>query len=414
MEADKVAWAYSFNSSKRWLTAIKVDKTGSKYTEESYAAALFKFCGWMQKNPDELITLREQEIRNRKTAKNTEEKLRDFCVMLEEEGKGKTTQVTKYHAPVKSFYKYHEVPLKMPTPKYATQPLQPHTAEQIKKLMQVADVRERAIIMFLKDSGMSREDVIKLTYGNIQDEYEHNKEIIHIQLIRQKGSVAYDTFIGKEATEHLRTYLEYRMRKGEVFTKETRLIASLGGKPMGVQNLSMIFARLSEKVGFDSSPHRLRKFFESCLGLAAPSICVKYWMGHALGIEGKYFLPPLEKQREHYSTAYHEIEIFRTEVSDVEKRKQTIRDQVALMVASRTLTQEAADGIINNLKNYKKMEELEHGFKNDMRFFRTKDKDCANGNCQKLILESELETFMQKGWKFVATLPSGKILVTNE
>lgn len=41
-------------------------------------------------------------------------------------------------------------------------------------------------------------------------------------------------------------------------------------------------------------------------------------------------------------------------------------------------------------------------------------KNCKNGNCQKIINESELETWLAKGWKYVAILPSGKIVVSNE
>ena len=420
MEAEKVAWAYTFKSAKRWLTAIMVDRTGSSYTERSYACALFKFCGWMQKNPDELIATRQEELKNEKTAMDTEEKLREFFAKLENEGKAKglkgikSSLVTKLHAPIKSFFKYNYVPLKMFTPKFATQPLQPHTMEEIKMLMQVADVRERAIVMFLKDSGTSREDAVKLTYRDIQSEYEQGKEIIHLQLTRQKEAVGYDTFLGKEAVDNLRVYLEYRKRQGETVTKETRLLATLHGKTLTPENLSMIFVRLSKKVGFDASPHRLRKFFASHLGLAAPSICVKSWLGHKLGVEGAYYLPPLEEQRLLYAEAYQKIEIFRTEVNAVDRRKQEIRDNIALLVASGAMKQEQADGINNSLKSVKKMEELEEGIRNNMRFYRSTDKTCVNGNCQKRIEESELDDYMQKGWHFIATLPSGKILVSNE
>jgi integrase len=420
MEAEKVAWAYGFKTARKWLTGVRARNTGSTYTERAYASALFKFCDWRKKNPDELITMHIEEVRTSGTETPTEDKLEEFCVMMEEAGKAKgkkgikTTVVTRLHAPIKSFYRYNKTPLNMVTPRYATQPRQPHTTEQIKKLMQVANIRERAIIMFLKDSGISREDVIELIYGDIQDEYEHNRDVIHVQLIRQKAKVKYETFIGKEATEHLRTYLEYRARQGEKITKETRLFATLGGKPLTAQNLSVLFDRLGEKVGFKTSPHRFRKFFESCLGLAAPSILVKYWMGHTLGIEGHYFIPPPEKQREHYAQAYHEIEIFRTEVSEIERRKQQIRDSIALMVASGQLSQEKAEGITNNLQNVKSVQELEEGLRNEMRFYRTKEKDCTNGNCQKVIEETELTALLQQGWRFVATLPSGKVVVTNE
>jgi hypothetical protein len=40
--------------------------------------------------------------------------------------------------------------------------------------------------------------------------------------------------------------------------------------------------------------------------------------------------------------------------------------------------------------------------------------DCANGHCQKIASEDELPQLLATGWTFVATLPSGKCVVSNE
>jgi len=51
-----LSWTHSFESSKRWLTAVQVDKTGSKYTQLEYARALHRFCEWCGKTPDRAQT----------------------------------------------------------------------------------------------------------------------------------------------------------------------------------------------------------------------------------------------------------------------------------------------------------------------------------------------------------------------
>lgn len=407
-----VSWAYSFNASKRWLTAVKSDRSGSKYTENNYAASLYKFCAWTNKNPDQLITERKQELKDPETEMKAEDKLREYCVYLEAQGKRRSTVATVAHAPIKSFYAYLNVPLKLRTPKFAVQPSTPHTTEEIKNLMQIGDVRERAIIMLLKDSGISREDVVKLRLKHIQTEYEQNKEIIHIQLIRQKEAVNYDTFIGKEAIEYLKIYLKYRAQRGEKITKDTPLIATPDGRPLSSPTLSAIFLRLSAKAGFQTSPHKFRKFFESHIGLSAPSFLVKAWMGHTLGVEKAYFVPPIEKQREKYAEAYKEIEIFRTEVSEVERRKQNIRDSFRMLHPDATTEQ--IQGLENILRKVRVEKELDEGLRNSMAYIRKIEPKCENDNCQKIIGEEELQDHLAKGWRFVATLVNGKIVISNE
>jgi site-specific recombinase XerD len=407
-----VSWAHSFNASKRWLTAVKSDRTGSKYTENNYAASLYKFCAWANKNPDQLITERKQELKDPETEMKAEDKLREYCVYLEAQGKRRSTVATVAHAPIKSFYAYLNVPLKLRTPKFAVQPSTPHTTEEIKNLIQIGDVRERAIIMLLKDSGISREDIVKLRLEHIQTEYEQNKEIIHIRLTRQKEAIGYDTFIGKEAIEYLRVYLKYRAQRGEKITKDTPLIATPDGRPLSSPTLSAIFLRLSAKAGFQTSPHKFRKFFESHLAIDAPSIMVKYWMGHNLGVEKSYFLPEIETQRTKYGECYKQIEIFKTEISEIEKQKQICR--VSYRMSHLDATTEQIQAFENMLASVRSEEELDKGIRNIMGYVREKESKCENDNCQKIIGEEELQDYLTKGWRFVATLTSGKIVVTNE
>jgi len=274
--------------------------------------------------------------------------------------------------------------------------------------MSLADPRERAIMMLLKDSGISREDIVLLKYGDIQNEFEKGQDVIHIRLVRQKEQIEYETFIGANAIESLKAYLQYRKAKGEQIRTDSPLIATLSDKAMKPEVLSTIFVRLSKKVGFLTSPHRFRKYFESHMGLSAPSILVKYWMGHSLGVEKSYFLPPLEKQREAYAQGYKEIDITEKPINKLEMYKQQTLisakqwmdveryRRFELEVMKATTTPEI-DGIVRTHREQLNHYELKH----------TED-------CQKIITEPELETWLSKGFRFVSVLPSGKILISNE
>jgi integrase/recombinase XerD len=356
-----------------------------------------------------LITERKAELKDSETEMNAENKLREFCAVLENKKTvTRTTIATKYHAPCKSFYSYNNLPLKLRTPKHTTKERSPHTVEELKTLMKIVDVRERAFIMLLKDSGMSREDAVTLRYGDIKAEYEAGKEVIHLKVVRQKESIEYDTFIGKNAIESIKAYLEYRQRRGEMITDSTPIIATLKGKALTPENFSTIFDRLSDKVGFKTSPHRFRKYFESHLALSAPSILVKYWLGHSLGVEKSYFMPPLEKQREKYCESYHEIDISEKPTLSEQKIKQMIaledlkkyvppeRHAELEKLVLRTQSTKELDDLGSNIRTGKiQLERINH-------------------DCQFLISENELENYIARGFRFVAVLPSGKILVSNE
>jgi integrase/recombinase XerD len=391
-EKERIEWCFKFESGKRWLTAVSVDKSGSKHTQREYARALKRYCDWIGKNPDQLIA--EADI------EHAEDKLREFCNTLKT---SRTTIATKYHAPIKSFYAYNRMPLTLRTPKHTTREREPHTTEQIKTLMSLADPRKRAIMMLLKDSGISREDIVILKYGDIQNEFEASKDVIHVRLVRQKEQLEYETFIGKNAIESLKAYLQCRKANGEQITKDSPLIATVSNKAMNPEGLSTIFVRFSKKAGFLTSPHRFRKYFESHMGLSAPSILVKYWMGHSLGVEKSYFIPPLEKQREAYAQAYKEIDISeKPEINELERRKQQMRDSAKLMEWS----EQKLTMLEQLLLETKSTEELEK--------IPERLKQLESHDCRKIINEAELQQWLTKGFRFIAVLPSGKILISNE
>lgn len=389
----RVDWCMRFKSGKRWLKRIRADHTGSFYTMRDYAIALKAFCDWVGKTPDGLVAEPTEVI---------EERLRDFQLYLQDErGLSRSTVVTKYHAPLKSFFKYNGKPLSLPTPQYVQKRRLPHTLEEIRKLMMVANVRERAIIAVLKDSGMSREDLVALKCGDLK-ELQTREDAVHIRAVRRKRQLSYDTFIGRNAIEHLKAYLDLRRRRGEQLTDDSPLFVTVSGKPLAPENISVMFSRLSKKVGFKTSPHRLRRFFESYVGLKAPSFLVKLWMGHSLGIERSYFIPPVEKQREAYLNAYSEIDLERSKIDAVELRKQQMRDMARMMGWSE-----------EKLKAFEKFlvefpaERIDSAVDEFLKSYQKKD-------CQKIVSSEELESYLNDGWKFVARLDDGRIIVTNE
>jgi integrase len=407
-----------YDTVKRWINGIQVDHTGSHHTTSYYLRWLKKFVDWIGKNPDQLIEERKQQLKSEDMTvkRKAEEELRRSSAELEEEYKRST--IRTIHSTVKSFYKYNYVPLQLRTPKkIASHGLQPHTTEEIKSLHDVANLRDRAIVLCLAESGMSSEDFIELTYGDIKQDYEANKDTIHLKVIRRKAQVAYETFFGKNATTALRRYIEARKRRGETITDQTMLWKSRKGKG-GFQtpdSINWLLQRLGEKTGITSSPHRFRKFFETNMGTKAPSLLVKYWMGHSLGVESSYFVPSVEDQRKAYLEAYEKIDILKIEpkISRKELWEEFSRMKEIEDIPDKDLEPLAKKKgmTIPEIRNLVRMPQADPEIEEWLAKRECKQK---NEDCQKIIGESELETWLAKGWHVEVVLPSGKIVVSNE
>jgi len=433
-----------FESVKRWLSAVHADHTGSSETRECYLRWFKRFCDWLGKTPDQLIEERKAQVKSEDMTvkREAEETLRSFCNYLEQKEGSSRSTVLAYHSAVKSFYKYNYLPLQLRTPKkHAPRGVKPHTQEEIKALYNVSGVRDRAIVLCLAECGMSREDFVTLKYSDVKDDYEKENETIHLKVVRTKEQIGYDTFLGINATKALRTYIEMRKRKGGQFNEDTVLFPSHKTKEEMLPNgLNWILRRLGEKAGIDSSPHRFRKFFESNLGTRVPSLLVRYWVGHSLGVESSYFVPSVEDQRKAYLEAYEKIDI----LGSTEKISETALEvalanlQVSLKGKPpkqqrqifkdfwRSLPTQTRKTFENYMeKRGEKLPTEFQGLRNIMqvgkkesplrRYHKTvKRKKDSENDCQKIVDEKELETWLIKGWHVVTVLKSGKVIISND
>lgn len=399
---NQITWARGFESGRRWLDGVAADHSRSIQTEEQYARCLKVFCDWIGKNPDELITEREDQSKNkdRKIQRKAEENLKTFCLHIERT-KGITSDI--YHSAMRSFYRYNYSPLMVRTPKTSFNTIRPVTIEDLRIVDMASDERRRFFIRFLKDSGMSREDAIEVTYGDIRAQFERGERFIHIYAKRRKESVNYETFIGPNATDVLKVYLRIRRNAGETITDKTHLIATKRGKRMSPTTLTIDLMRLGKKVGVALSPHRLRKFFETYLSLAKiHPITLKYWMGHKLSgdIEAKYIIPPSPEQKNLYIEGYPKIDITGAATMEERMRKiEEIRKQIPEEVR-------------------KTMEK--HGIQIRERAGRpkpTENADCPNGkNCPvfKEVNESELLSHLNDGWSITHNLQNGRVIIQRD
>lgn len=399
----RIEWVNSFESGKRWLDGVSADHSGSHDTKRNYSRAMYDFSAWAKKSPNIMIAERKSDLKSQDEAEKHryEELVRSYRLYVKNDLKKQTQGIC---TAIWSFFKYNYVPLfgKIPLDDY--EPYQPLTLNEIRRADAVTSLGTRCIIRFLLDSGMSREDAVKIDYGAIKDEFEANKEFCMFYAKRGKEQVHYQTFIGSNFLSMYREYKKVLERKGIQFTPKTPLLCGLQGQRFSPQELTQALNKLSKKLDFAVSPHRIRKTFETALALAKlHPILAKYFAGHKIkkssDVESHYILPNAEDMRKAYKEVYPAINL--AAQVDLEKRQQVSERLMSKIVAGETFTDEDR----RDVKTY--------GIQ--LREKVKKTPKCADGeNCQRIVSEGELETLLTQGWHFVSSLPSGKIVVSNE
>jgi len=98
------------------------------------------------------------------------------------------------------------------------------TPEELQKIIEIGDIREKTIVSILALSGMRIGTLVKLEYRHVMKDLDAGRMPVHLHIESEivKGKYGdYDTFLGKEAVKYLKTYLETRERGTRKIPPET-------------------------------------------------------------------------------------------------------------------------------------------------------------------------------------------------
>jgi site-specific recombinase XerD len=212
-----------------------------------------------------------------------------------------------YAKHIRTFYRVNEVEVPrpdLPRPTVVRKDRAPKP-EELERLLEVGDLREKAIMSMLALGGFREGTLVRLRYGHVKEDLEKGLSLIHIHVEPEitKGKYHdYDTFLGAEAADALKLYLNAR-RKGlidrriprEEIMDESPLLRDHQTKevrPIGEKQLYKLIHRLYSRLGllkagqnggYDLRVHSLRKFFKTQLmALGVQSDYVDYMMGHTV------------------------------------------------------------------------------------------------------------------------------------
>jgi integrase len=260
--------------------------------------------------------------------------IKQFIDSLYDESKLSPSTVRCYYLAVKQFYQSNEITLNWPVIKDYLGIMtsikrdydMPYTYEEIHKMVDKADERERVIILLLASTGMRRGALPELKIGDLKWIEKYN---IYEITVYAGYKEEYKTYCSMECATYINSYLDFRMRNKEQLTKQSYLIrkqfdtrnkqglikiSDARDPPekhkITMRNLESIIYRLIYDSGIrehdkkksrlgdrhvNMASHSFRKFFENkCLESGIDPFYVSALMGHrskGIGVERHYYRP---------------------------------------------------------------------------------------------------------------------------
>ena len=323
--------------------------SGSHKSCITYTANVHKYSTWLGYNPDLII----QDIKpvgaipDPERVQNHCGYLNDYLAELQDDGL-KPGAVNNYIKAVKTFYRVNgaKVELSEPLSRRVTYKDRAPKPEELTAVLELADVREKFIVSAFALGAFREECFSKLLYRHVKEDLENNRVPIHVHIEAEitKGKYHdYDTFLGAEAAQYLKLYIEQR-RKGygnfppETITDNSPLIRdSKSGKvPKGVRakTLRKVVHELYKQAGllrkqngrmYDLRVHSLRKYFKTqLLALGIQPDYVDYMMGHTVDTYDDIQSLGIDTLRNIYNSAGLAIRP-KTRINKVDALKEIIR-----------------------------------------------------------------------------------------
>jgi len=324
-------------------------RTASTGTLYQYIYGVNRFCRWANAQPDQLIqSCQDQDgDPNPKALAKYSRLLDDFIGNLQAEGLAPGT-ISNHAKGVKALFRANRLRLDLPynLSKRTVYSDRSPTPEELQRLIDMADLRLKVIVSILALGGFRTGTLVKLQYRHVRSDIEKNITPIHVHVEAEitKGKYHdYDTFLGQEAAEYLRTYLEARRRgtkkiPPENIHEESPLIRQQQSRrsiPLAPPAIFRLIHDLYVRAGllpakpyggrYDLRAHSIRKFFRTEMAaLGVDRDYIEYMMGHTINTYHDIKMKGIEFLRGVYISSGLSIRP-KTHISKIDALKEIIR-----------------------------------------------------------------------------------------
>ncbi len=315
---------------------------GHESTASVYFRSLCRFCIFNKLNPADLIKMKPQK---------RDSLILSYIEKRVKEGMSGSFIQSELKA-VRSWLSWNSISItkkikipganRRPSLKNETVPDQ----NELKKILNAADSRERVAISLVAFSGVRLEvlgdytGTDGLTIGDFPEleikdntaSFNKTPTIIRIREELSKTGNTYFTFLGPEGCGYIKSYIESRIQHGEKLNKDSPLIVPVRQKPHFIRtiNIGDIIRGPMRLASNNNRPYVLRSYFATqCMQAESKGLIRDYrtfFMGHKGDIEHAYTLNKnhlstelIDKMREAYTSAlqYLETTYDTTKITDV-------------------------------------------------------------------------------------------------
>jgi len=354
---DLVPFVLNDRSTMKLAEYLYRSRSKSSSSMRDYAVSIRGFSEYAKSTPDGLVArcFDKEGVPDRKEIHGLSALIDEYTGELEAEERTLGT-LAIMQARIKSFFRSNSIALE-PLVRYRIVTKYRDRAprsEELQRMIDVAGLREKAMIAVLATSGMRIGTLLRLKYRHVREDLEANRMPIHIhcEVEIMKGKYKdCDTFINDEAVHWLKLYIEGRRRGTEKIlpeeiTDDSPLFcvakvkrdhdkAVLSISPItynGVYSMMRsVFTRagLTAKAGkfFDIRIHSVRKYFRTQLQtLGADPEVTESMMGHKISTYLDLESKGLDYIRGIYSAANLRIQ---------QQQKASLKDLIREMIIAR-------------------------------------------------------------------------------
>jgi len=341
-------------------------------TRKGYRFGLNKFVEWFGKPAEEILEMRQEDLTQkpnenlveyRNRAARFEKEIERFHSYLIEKGYS-INSARNMTLGIRQLFRYYQMPVVMRSGSRVSQTVQttknfPLTIEHVRKMFEVANLKERTILSVAVDTGLRISDFLTIKKTDLPP--LDKEPPVGFELLTQKEKIPAHCFLSQESVELLKTYLPTLRKKNNVY-----LFASNGKSHISDEAISKMLKRLAERAQIDLNGKRLsfhcfRKMFlsasiDSGIGLTAG----KLLCGKAVAKSDATYLTTV-KLREKFIQLKRFLGLTeqpRIEAEKLESLKKAISKLQEELTVQKTITEAVSE---ENLKLKSEMEALHKG-----------------------------------------------------
>jgi integrase len=262
-----------------------LDSLSNTNTKKGYHLGIVKFCQWFGKSPREVLELRKDDLTQRpredlivyrNRAARFERAIEQYHSALLEQGYSMNSS-RGMTIGIRQLFRYYQMPVRMRPGSKVTKTVKtsksfPLRIEHVRRLFEVADLRERVILSLATDLGLRISDFIGIQKNELPSLTQEPP--IQFDVMTGKEDVIAHGFLSRETVDLLKIYLLTLQKKGNLY-----LFPSNGNRPISDVWLNRLLQKLAEKAHIPLNGKRLtfhcfRKMFlsaaiDSGIGLTA-------------------------------------------------------------------------------------------------------------------------------------------------